>query len=308
MNENSQEEENRENLVKKHKKSLENKIFYSKETEKQLTQIKDKVINTFFNNDHSKIAMENELAYIEKYEERLFELNSENWDIYKNLTEHSFQSEPTVKAFSADVKTINEELTPIYNTSISGTTSQCSDFIGVVDTLKNNYSADKEFIDEMVKNTPKDDFWDNVDFIKNEMNKQLQSSGDNFIRSIKSFISAHESEKYKSLMDVRESIFDNFLDIIIFDESLFCNFKWYKTGSNKKKVFCQTKFYIQNIWDDDLLPKSTTIEAERLATNMYDIYGNLSNFGHGGISDGYAEYIVKREVVPTFRNVLEMRL
>lgn len=296
----------RKKIINNHKKTLSTQIQEKNKSKEKLVNVKVKAEEAITYIDKDNTASQNELNLVNTYENKLLGLDDEYWNTYEKIVISSMKSEPTVKAFTVDVESIENNLSPLVKTAISGTTSTCSDYTGVHEILKLNYYKEAKFVKELEKNEPHDEFWVNVEFITDEMNKRLTGSGDKFRKSIDSFISA--SPKSPQLLDIRSKIFFNFFDVLFPNESKYCKLRWFKHGRSKAKRYCQTKFYIQNSKERKDLPSSTIKRINRLSKDMRRLFDTLSNLGKNGTSDTIAEYTVRRELIPTFKSVLEIVL
>jgi hypothetical protein len=153
---------------------------------------------------------------------------------------------------------------------------------------------------ENIKYTPTDDFWYNVEIIKQEMNKKIPGSGNKFEEAINRF--TRETNKSPLLLEIRSSIWYQFFDKIIPDESSYCKTNWYKICNHKKR-YCQTRYFIQDS-KEITTPSSTNTEIDRLSNEMEKLFHDFSEAGKLGSNQSYAEQIVKAEIVPTFKSVL----
>ena len=111
-------------------------------------------------------------------------------------------------------------------------------------------------------------------------------------------------------MDVRQSIFDNFLNKIVPNESCYNKLLWFTSalpGTPRRGFrYCQSKFYIQDTKDEGKIPFSTYNQIHNISSDMSFYYKELSDRGHNVTSDTISEGII-RKIVVTFLNVLTLK-
>jgi hypothetical protein len=258
----------------------------------------------------SRNAVKKEYDMVIKYSNRFIDIEPALWKSYNNKINNFEKSEATNKLFNSDLENEKDKSEYLKATLASGATSTRSDTLGTYKILEYSYSNDKPFLNEIECYKTDLNFWYNVKTIKGIMNDISKASGDTFYESLKNFI-AESKDKHKRLMDLRQAIFDNFLNTIIPDQSLFSNCEWFKSAQPKtiQKSFwyCQTKFFIQNTIEDDKLPKTTLNEINNKSEKMFNLYGELSDKGHNKTDDFIAEDIMV-ETVYTFLAVLQLHL
>jgi hypothetical protein len=296
----------REKIIKKHIKTLESQKKEKEISKEKLVNIKKESEKAISNIDQDITSINNELDLIISYDGRILSYTDNAWQTYERIYNHSVASEPTVKAFTYDVSKEEKDIKSLTATTISSNRLTTSDYLGVYGTLQSFYSDDKKFLKELEKEKPKDDFWNDVNFIKDEMNKEIPTSGDKFKKSIESFISS--SEKYPTLLDIRSKIYYNFFDVLIPNESKYCKLNWFKKGLTKAKRYCQIKFYIQDGKEHKDLPRSTTTNINRVSMDMRKLFDTLSNLGKNGADNTKSEQIIKRELTPTLKSIFEIKI
>ena len=258
----------------------------------------------------SRDATKNEYDMVVKYPDRLIDVEPALWKSYDNKINNFEKSEGTSELFASDLDEQKDKSEYLKATLVSGATSTCSDTLGTYNILEHSYSKDKAFLNEIEIYKTDLNFWDDVNLIKEFMNNISTNSGDTFKDSIKNFVSELK-DKHRRLMDLRQAIFDNFLNNIIPDQSLFSNCEWFKSTKPKtiQKSFwyCQTKFFIQNTIEDDKLPKTTLNEINNQSEKMFKLYGELSDKGHNKTDDFIAKEIMI-DAVYTFLAVLQLHM
>lgn len=305
MNKDENKDE-RKKVISKHKKILSRKIYLVKNSKIDTKGIKD------FNSNLERIesVSKNELHLVDNYKDRFLNLNKNYWNIYEGVVTTEERAQGTYEALPDDVESCKNHISLLTKTSISGCSSTRGDYNGMYHTLLVNYSTDNEFKTELEKNEPEDTFWDDVDFIRERMNKIIDTSGDNFYDSINSFFSESKGQRFKRLMDARQAIIENFLDILVPTQAPFCKLPWFTNatgGSPERKLtYGQSKFFAQGSIDDSDIPTSFKEQINNSSYKMLESYKALSDNGHEGTSDEYAQYIIQN-AVSNFKSLLELK-
>jgi hypothetical protein len=294
------EKDKKKKVVDVHIDSLNVQIGEKIATKSVAEKLKIKVDDIIVELDKDISQSQQEVDFLTEFQDKIIDLDNTNWGTYLSLAEHQERSEPTAKNLFIDIKKVTTEIIPLGSAIISGGASTCSNYFGVYDLVKKNYSGDSEFLKEVSKYSPTDDFWNNVEIIKQEMNRKISGSGDNFEKAVRRFTT--ETNKSPVLLEIRSCIWEQFFDKIIPNESQYRKTNWYKTCS-RKEHYCQTRLLIQGTIDVPI-PSATNTEIDRLSFEMNRLFHELSEGGKLGENQSYAEYLVKTELVPTFKSVL----
>jgi hypothetical protein len=298
------EKNNKKRVIDAHIHSLnvqvEEKTAAKEEAKKSQDELGDIIVDL----DKDISQSQQERDFLKENQDRIVRLDSDNWGTYVSLAEHQMRNQPTAINLHIDLAKVASNIIPLNSVVTSGLTSTSSDYCAVYGVVVQNYSGDNKFLSQVVKYEPTDDFWHYVETIKQEMNKRIPGSGDNFEKAICRFTT--EADKSPVLLDIRSCIWYQFFDKIIPDESQYSKINWYKTCSHKKR-YCQTRYLIQNS-NDVPVPSATDTEIDRLSYEMERLFHEFSEEGKLGDNPSHAEQILKAELIPTFKSVLTFNI
>ena len=123
MSRNKTEDKKKQKIINNHKKTLSTQIQERTTSKAKLKDIKDKIGDAITYIDKDNTVSQNELDLVIKYEDKLLGLDDEHWEIYEKISIHSMKSEPTVKNFTLDVESIENNIFPLVNCRVTSKTT-----------------------------------------------------------------------------------------------------------------------------------------------------------------------------------------
>ena len=118
--------------------------------------------------------------------------------------------------------------------------------------------------------------------------------------------SSISAQKYKTLLAIRSVIFYQLFDTVA-KESDYSKTVWYRISSNRKKRYCQAKFFILGYNDESNIPSSSVKIIDDTATKLQDIFNNLSGYGKYGESKVLLLENTFRDTISYFATALKLR-
>lgn len=254
--------------------------------------------------DKSKDSVEKELDVVRNLPSIIPHINNEQWREYDRIIQRNMMFYGTASAFSQETSEYNNQITNIASTASTFPVVTGSSVGSVFNTFSN--ISEHAFQTKIQKIEIKDKTSENIDLIKNELTSIRPQLVKDFESIILDWSSTADIElKYKVLLNLRLTLFYQLLDNLS-PESSYSKTSWFQRSNNRKKRFCQVKFFILGFQDEINIPQSTLSQVNNIASDLQSHFDNMSNFGKYGEKSVLVENSFK-EAISSFSVALKLR-
>lgn len=298
------EEENRIETVKRHKGNLQR-------IDSELSDLKGDLIRDIDNSrefcedvDKARDPIKKEIEAIENLPTiKLGEIEEDDWREYEEMVDRREEHLGSYSAIHQDVKK-HTLLIPSLDASFNANANISGSATMNVVTILSSMNLDPIYNIKLKELELSDTIVEQIDFIKTKLQVIKPDILSDYDSVVKDW-SSTSAQKYKTLLAIRSVIFYQLLDTVA-KESDYSKTVWYRISSNRRKRYCQVKFFILGYNDESNIPSSSVKLIDDIAMKLFDIFNNLSEYG----KYGEREFLVVntfRDTISYFATALKLR-
>lgn len=299
------EEENRIETVKRHKENL-------LKIDGEFSDLQGKLMKGIDNHrqfcediEKAREPIQKEIKAIESLPtSKIGEIEEDYWGRYQEIVERNEELLGSYSAIRQDVE-IYTSLIPSLDASFNATANVSGSTTVNVVTILSSMNLDPIYNIKLKELDLTDTIVEQIEFIKTKLQVIKPDILSDFDSVVKDW-SSTAAQKYKTLLAIRSVIFYQLLDTVA-KESDYSKTVWYSISSNRKKRYCQVKFFVLGYNDELNVPSSSVKIIDDTATKLYDLFNNLSEYGKYGESKVLLLENAFRDTISYFATALKLR-
>ena len=299
------EEENRIETVKRHKENLQ-------KIDGEFSDLKWKLMKGIDNHrqfcediEKAREPIQKEIKAIESLPtSKIGEIEEDYWVGYQEIVERNEELLGSYSAIRQDVE-MYTSLIPTLDASFNATANVSGSTTVNVVTILSSMNLDPIYNIKLKELDLTDTIVEQTEFIKTKLQVIKPDILSEFDSVVKDW-SSTSAQKYKTLLAIRSVIFSQLLGTVA-KESDYSKTVWYSISSNRKKRYCQVKFFILGYNDESNIPASSVKIIDDTATKLYDLFNILSEYGKYGECKVLLLENTFRDTISYFATALKLR-
>jgi len=274
-------EEKNKKIIDRHHNGIKKKIHLIKEAKEGSYPILDKVKSMIADLDKSEQNYQKEEKAINVIKSHITDIPNFPWERYTEIVDNQEKDIKTLENLIDNLVIAKPLIHPF--ASVSGQVTATSGFVTetIVDILCESTSDNTNLQQQLKDINVTDTFWENVEYVKDELKKINPDYAKCLEEAIKDFKSVKGEEKSKRLLDLRSCIFHKMFGNIA-NKQYYKTTNWYTTSSNKRWRFCQSKFFMIGYKEEYNIPTSALNSINNIATSLQKCFDNMSEYGKKG--------------------------
>lgn len=298
----------RKDQLDSHVKTIEESIKAAKETKEQVKEDIDAGKQTIENLNRAEYEMNINLNLLKSLnKDNVYKLNEDIWGNYGIQYDKDRNLCASICGYRDRLRERDSTLSPTLSGGFVTDASSTSPAVYVI--FKNTPVESEDFKSTAAKYEIEKHPVKLSGFIYNELSNFDKDKADSFRKIVREFNASDPDVQHARLIDVRSLIFDQIFENIC-KESDYSRTVWFRHTAGgtveKGKRYCQPKYFILGNTDlsslDHLLQNRIHIKCRY----MFNLFGNLSDYGKHGIDDRQTQYYFN-ETIATFSEILELR-